>query len=84
MGPGSTTAASANPTAPALLKRRIFIGSSSEGLDCARHVAQLIASDTTAPQLWNAIFEPGYLTFEALEQMLAEVDAAVFIATPDD
>jgi hypothetical protein len=26
--------------------------------------------------LWSGIFEPGYLTFEALEQMLAEADAA--------
>ena len=84
MGPVSTTTASANPCASAVLKRRIFIGSSSEGLDCARHVAQVIASDTTTPLLWSGIFEPGFLTFEALEQMLAEADAAIFIATPDD
>jgi hypothetical protein len=82
MGATDTTATPA--TAPAVLKRRIFVGSSSEGLERARAVAQLIASDTTTAPLWNAMFEPGYLSFEALEQMLAEADAAVFIATPDD
>jgi predicted nucleotide-binding protein with TIR-like domain len=80
----SATTSGTGPCAPAVLKRRIFIGSSSEGLERASQVSQLIASDTTTAQLWSGIFEPGYLTFEALEQMLAEADAAVFIATPDD
>jgi hypothetical protein len=84
MGSVPVTTSGASPCAPVVLKRRIFIGSSSEGLERAKHVAQVIASDTTAPQLWSGIFEPGYLTFEALEQMLAEADAAIFIATPDD
>ena len=84
MGATDTTPTAAVSATPAALKRRIFIGSSSEGLARAREIAQLIASDTTTAQLWSGIFEPGYLTFEALEEMLAEADAAVFIATPDD
>ena len=35
-------------------------------------------------RLWPTIFEPGSLTFEALEEMLMECCAAVFVATPDD
>jgi hypothetical protein len=84
MGPTDTAVSPPSPSAAVVLKRRIFVGSSSEGLEHAREVAQLIASDTTTAQLWSGVFEPGYLTFEVLEQVLAEADAAVFIATPDD
>src|SRR5262249_33603246 len=34
--------------------------------------------------LWTEIFEPGSLTFEALEEMLMNCCAAVFVVTPDD
>ena len=34
--------------------------------------------------VWTDIFEPGFLTFEALEVMLRECCAAVFVVSPDD
>jgi hypothetical protein len=66
------------------IKRRVFIGSSLEGLEHATQVATFLTDDTTECVLWNNFFEPGYLTFEGLENMLVECCAAVFIATPDD
>jgi hypothetical protein len=80
------TTETADPTAgpTATLKRHIFVGSSTEGLEHAKQIAQLLASDTVDCQLWSGIFEPGYLTFQTLEEMLAEADGAVFVATPDD
>jgi len=38
----------------------------------------------TVGVLWTEVFEPGSLTFEALEQMLCRCCAAVFVVTPDD
>lgn len=34
--------------------------------------------------LWTDVFDPGSLTFEALEDLLRKCCAAVFIASPDD
>ena len=83
MLPSTTRIVDAVP-ADVRIKRRVFIGSSVEGLERAKQIAQLITSDTTECRLWNSVFEPGYLTFESLEQILGECCAAVFIATPDD
>jgi hypothetical protein len=67
------------------MQRRIFVGSSIEGLEKARHVCEVLSHDgDVEAQLWTDIFEPGYLTFEALEMMLEECCAAVFVVTPDD
>jgi predicted nucleotide-binding protein len=33
---------------------------------------------------WTEVFQPGYLTFEALEAMLLRCCGAVFVATPDN
>jgi hypothetical protein len=65
-------------------KRRVFIGSSQEGLDRAKQTCQILSNDSISAVLWSTVFEPGYLTFEALENMLTECGAAVFIVTPDD
>jgi hypothetical protein len=66
-------------------KRRVFIGSSSEYLAEANAIKALLEDgETIEGILWTSVFEPGYLTFEALERMLLECDAAVFLATPDD
>src|SRR5436853_5660878 len=66
------------------MKRKLFIGSSVEGLVQANQIVDLLTNDATECILWNSVFEPGYLTFEALENMLVDCGAAVFIATPDD
>jgi hypothetical protein len=62
----------------------IFVGSSTEALQLARHVCEILSSDKVKADLWTDIFEPGYLTFEALEKMLHQCCAAVFIASADD
>jgi hypothetical protein len=72
------------PQSSVRLKRHIFIGSSVEGLGRAREIAALINDDATECRLWNTTFEPGYTAFDALERMLTECCAAVFIVTPDD
>lgn len=67
------------------MKRRVFVGSSAESMDKAKHICDVLATvDDTEPVLWNELFEPGFLTFEALEHMLRCCCAAVFVATPDD
>jgi hypothetical protein len=65
--------------------RRIFVGSSTESLDKAKSICQALSTvEDTECVLWKKFFEPGFLTFEALEEMLMHCCAAVFIATPDD
>jgi predicted nucleotide-binding protein len=67
------------------VKRRIFVGSSTEGLDKAQRICELLSDkEETECTLWTSVFEPGFLAFEALETMLLECCAAVFIASPDD
>ena len=67
------------------MTQRIFVGSSTEGLEKAHHICDLLVSlGDVEPLLWTAVFEPGMLTFEALENMLQQCCAAVFIASPDD
>jgi hypothetical protein len=66
------------------MKRRVFVGSSHEALDKARELCDLLSDASTDCVLWNAVFRPGYLTFEALENMLLDCSAAVFVATADD
>jgi hypothetical protein len=67
------------------VKRRIFIGSSTEGLPHACRIKELLASFGDAePVLWTEIFHPGLLTFEALENVLLRCCAAVFVASADD
>src|SRR4051812_17836632 len=65
--------------------RRIFIGSSSEYLREAKWIKDLLEqNDAIEGVIWDRVFQPGYLTFEALELMLRECAGAIFIATPDD
>jgi Predicted nucleotide-binding protein containing TIR-like domain len=67
------------------LKHHIFVGSSTEALGKAQHACDILAAqDDLTAHLWTEIFEPGFLTFEALERMLRQCCAAVFIATGDD
>jgi predicted nucleotide-binding protein len=81
------------------VSRTIFVGSSHEGLDQAEQIcAALRASDTLNgsdglksscdakfnPKKWTEFFKPGSFNFEALEQMLMECCAAVFVVRRDD
>ncbi len=67
------------------MKQCVFVGSSTEGLQKANQVIDLLASiGGVEPLLWTEVFEAGMLTFEALESMLLQCSGAVFIATPDD
>ena len=65
-------------------KRHVFIGSSSEYLAEVARIKQLLDNDSVECVPWTSVFQPGYLTFEALEKMLLDCGAAVFLATPDD
>jgi CAP12/Pycsar effector protein, TIR domain len=65
--------------------RRIFIGSSSEALGYARQIADILAAQQNVkPILWTEIFDPGTLTFEAIERVSRQAAGAVLLATPDD
>ena len=67
------------------MNRQVFVGSSKEGLKYAKEICELLNKEQDIQcVLWPDIFEPGSLTFEALEEMLMECCAAVFVATPDD
>ena len=67
------------------MKRRIFVGSSTEGLGRAQHICNLLSTVAdTEGVLWKTVFQPGFVTLEALEAMLGECSGAVFVATPDD
>lgn len=63
----------------------MFVGSSTEALDKAQQLCELLRQDESlGALLWTEVFQPGYLTFEALESMLLQCCGAVFVATPDD
>lgn len=67
------------------MKRRIFVGSSTESIDKAHAICQVIdRMEDTESVIWTTQFQPGYLTFEALEEMMHQCTAAVFIAAGDD
>jgi predicted nucleotide-binding protein len=64
---------------------RVFVGSSSEGLPLANKIQELLANDHSVV-VWNqgTVFGLGSATLEALEEAVAEYDAAIFVFTPDD
>ena len=66
-------------------KPRIFIGSSSEGLDIANKLQELLSGEFSVV-VWNqgTIFGLGTSTLEALEVAVLEFHHAVFVFTPDD
>ena len=68
----------------ALRKRRVFVGSSTNGLDRAQAICNILTDVQTEPILWTQEFPPGYVTLEGLEKVLSDCSAAVFVATPDD
>jgi hypothetical protein len=44
----------------------------------------VLNDEHTEAVLWNTVFRPGFVTFDALENMLLDCSAAVFIASADD
>ena len=64
---------------------RIFIGSSSEGLDIANKLQDLLAGELSVV-VWNqgTVFGLGTSTLEALEAAVLEFHHAVFVFTADD
>lgn len=69
---------------PSNYRPKLFIGSSSEGLEVARVAKDLLGADTL-PTLWeDDIFQPGTITLEVLEEQLTIHAFALLVATPDD
>jgi hypothetical protein len=63
---------------------RVFIGSSSEGIEAARAVRGLLRKDAEC-KLWNeGFFRLGEGFLESLVNRLDTFDFAILIATPDD
>jgi len=64
-------------------KPRVFIGSSTEGLDVAKAVEVNLKEDAE-PVLWKDVFAPSLTTIENLENVVDQVEFAVLVVTPDD
>lgn len=65
--------------------KEVFIGSSSEGLKQAAHIAEILSRvPGLHVKLWDHVFLPGMLTFEVIEQVSKACAGAVILATPDD
>lgn len=63
---------------------KLFIGSSSEGMQVAEDLEYALGS-AVHPIRWDVdAFDPGSFTLESLLDVASEVDFAVLIATPDD
>ena len=64
---------------------RIFVGSSSEGLDVANKLQELLSGEFSVV-VWNqgTVFGLGTSTLEALEAAVLEFHHAVFVFTADD
>jgi predicted nucleotide-binding protein len=65
--------------------KHIFIGSSTEASRHAEQIRDLLyQQQEVEPLLWIRLFQPGMLTFEAIERAAQKVVGAVLIASPDD
>ena len=62
----------------------VFIGSSSEGGLVAEAIQTSLNGSEVEAVLWTALFEPGYLTIEALDQKADDFDFAVFVFSSDE
>ncbi len=66
---------------------KVFIASSSEGLDIAKAVRRLLMdelADKAKVEPWTRRFELSATYIESLEKVVAEADFAVLVLTPDD
>jgi predicted nucleotide-binding protein len=66
-------------------KPRIFVGSSSEGIEIARAIQSELHREFSV-EIWNqnTVFGLGTATIEALESAVETYDFGIFIFTPDD
>jgi len=66
-------------------KSRVFIGSSSEGIEIARAIQSELHKDYSV-EIWNqnTVFGLGSATIEALETAVELYDFGIFVFTPDD
>lgn len=67
-----------------MTKPRVFIGSSTEGLNIAYAVQQNLLHDAEVTVWDQGIFELSSTTIESLTKALNESDFAVFVFSPDD
>ncbi len=65
------------------IKKRIFIGSSSEALKMARLLGKVIEKAGMEPLVWDTLFPPNVTLLEGIEKLPGDVDGAVFLWTPD-
>jgi predicted nucleotide-binding protein/hypoxanthine phosphoribosyltransferase len=66
------------------VRPRLFIASSSEGLDVARIIQLQLERDADSILWTDAVFAPTEYALESLERQLDTVDCGVFVLTPDD
>lgn len=63
---------------------KIFVGSSTEGLEVANRIQAHLAKEFDV-EVWNqTAFALGQVTIEALEKAIRDFQFAVFVLTPDD
>ncbi len=66
-------------------KRKIFIGSSTEGIDIARKIKAALKYDAHVDTWADGLFDrPGQAYIEVLENMLSVYEFGIFVFTPDD
>jgi hypothetical protein len=67
------------------MSKKIFIGSSSEALTKARQLAEILSRMPDIEcDVWDKIFLPSHLNFEAIEMESQRATGAILLATPDD
>jgi len=61
----------------------VFIGSSTEGYPVAEAIQTSLSGEAEAV-IWKTLFEPGYVTIEALDEKSSDFDFAIFVLSSDD
>lgn len=64
-------------------KLKVFIGSTTEGKDVARLIAEELGHEFNC-LLWTSFFEPAKFNLESLELALSTCPCAIFVMSPDD
>lgn len=67
-----------------MIDKKVFIGSSSEGLEIAKTLMELLKNDLNT-FLWSQnIFDPSSYPLKSLHETLLTVNFGIFVITPDD